>query len=142
MKKRVLAIVILVMMLFAMGCSPQDNGPVGGNDNNESNNDTNSNTNNDSRSVEEKNADGEFFYKGKIISNQSSDRIEIEIIDSQVAFGRYDVLVDAGTVYLDSNGNSITRDDLKVDDVVEVIFSGQVMLSLPPQIYAQKIVLK
>ena len=35
--KRVLAIVILVMMLFAMGCSPKDKGPVGGNENNESN---------------------------------------------------------------------------------------------------------
>ena len=135
--KRILAIVILVMMLFSIGCSPVDNGDVGGNDNNE--NSTNQNGN---RNVEEKNADGEFVYKGKIISNQTSDRIEIEIMDSQIAFGTYHVLVDKATVYLDSNGNTITRDDLKTDDIIEVVFSGQVMLSLPPQIYGQKIILK
>ena len=135
--KRVLAIVILVMMLFAMGCRPVDNGDVGGNENNESN--TNQGEN---RNVEEKNADGEYFFKGKIISNNNDRYIEVEIIDSQVAFGKYIVNVDAGTVYVDANGNTITRDSLKADDVIEIIFSGQTMLSYPPQIYGQKIILK
>lgn len=133
MTKRILAIVMLVMMLFAMGCSPTDKGPVGGNDNNSSN---------DNGDVKEINEADYFLYKGKIVSNENTRHIEVEIIDSQIAFGKYLVLVDATTVYQDSEGNEITRDDLKVDDVIEISFSGQVMMSLPPQIYAQKITLK
>ena len=123
MTKRILAIVMLVMMLFAMGCSPTDKGPVGGNDNNSSN---------DNGDVKEINEADYFLYKGKIVSNENSRYIEVEIIDSQIAFGKYLVLVDAATVYQDSEGN----------DVIEISFSGQVMMSLPPQIYAQKITLK
>lgn len=133
MTKRILAIVMLVMMLFAMGCGPTDKGPVGGNDNNSSN---------DNGDVKEINEADYFLYKGKIVSNENSRYIEVEIIDSQIAFGKYLVLVDAATVYQDSESNEITRDDLKVDDVIEISFSGQVMMSLPPQIYAQKIILK
>lgn len=133
MTKRILAIVMLVMMLFAMGCGPTDKGPVGGNDNNSSN---------DNGDIKEINEADYFLYKGKIVSNENSRYIEVEIIDSQIAFGKYLVLVDAATVYQDSEGNKITRDDLKVDDVIEISFSGQVMMSLPPQIYAQKIILK
>ena len=133
MTKRILAIVMLVMMLFAMGCGPTDKGPVGGNDNNSSN---------DNGDVKEINEADYFLYKGKIVSNENDRYIEVEIIDSQIAFGKYLVLVDAATVYQDSEGNEITRDDLKVDDVIEISFSGQVMMSLPPQIYAQKITLK
>lgn len=133
MTKRILAIVMLVMMLFAMGCGPTDKGPVGGNDNNSSN---------DNGDVKEINEADYFLYKGKIVSNENSRYIEVEIIDSQIAFGKYLVLVDAATVYQNSEGNEITRDDLKVDDVIEISFSGQVMMSLPPQIYAQKITLK
>ena len=124
---------MLVMMLFAMGCGPTDKGPVGGNDNNSSN---------DNGDVKEINDADYFLYKGKIVSNKNTRYIEVEIIDSQIAFGKYLVLVDAATVYQNSEGNEITRDDLKVDDVIEISFSGQVMMSLPPQIYAQKITLK
>ena len=133
MTKRILAIVMLVLMLFAMGCGPTDKGPVGGNDNNSSN---------DNGDVKEINEADYFLYKGKIVSNENDRYIEVEIIDSQIAFGKYLVLVDVATVYQDSEGNEITRDDLKVDDVIEISFSGQVMMSLPPQIYAQKITLK
>ena len=133
MTKRILAIVMLVMMLFAMGCGPTDKGPVGGNDNNSSN---------DNEDAKEINESDYFLYKGKIVSNENTRYIEVEIIDSQIAFGKYLVLVDAATVYQDSEGNEITRDDLKVDDVIEISFSGQVMMSLPPQIYAPKIILK
>ena len=133
MTKRILAIVMLVMMLFAMGCGPTDKGPVGGNDNNSSN---------DNEDAKEINESDYFLYKGKIVSNENTRYIEVEIIDSQIAFGKYLVLVDAATVYQDSEGNEITRDDLKVDDVIEISFSGQVMMSLPPQIYGQRIILK
>ena len=133
MNKKILVMAIAALMLFAMGCGPTDNGPVGGNDNNSSN---------DNGDVKEINEADYFLYKGKIVSNENTRYIEVEIIDSQIAFGKYIVLVDAATVYQDSEGNEITREDLKVDDVIEISFSGQVMMSLPPQIYAQKIILE
>ena len=126
------------MMLFAMGCD-------GGN-----NNGGNGNINDDgdivnqggNGSVEEKNAEGEFFFKGKVTSLEDRNHIEMEIIDSQVAFGIYWVIIDSSTVYVNAEGVTITKDDIKAGDTIEVIFSGQVMMSLPPRIYAQKIILK
>ena len=126
---------ILVMMLFAIGCE-------GGNNNggdgyiNEEGDIVNGN------GVEERNADGEFFFRGVVKSVDNKYYISMEIIDSNVAFGIYHVNVDNGTKYFNSEGNGISRDDIKVGDTIEVIFSGQVMLSMPPQIYAQKIILK
>ena len=132
MTKRILAIVMLVMMLFAMGCSPTNNEP----------NDNGNNNGNEGAHSNEISDDDYTLYKGKILSNDSERYIEVEIVDSQIAFGKYIVLVDSGTVYQNSEGKSISRDDLKVDDVIEISFSGQVMMSLPPQIYAHKITLK
>ena len=126
---------ILVMMLFAMGC---EGGSNNGGDGyiNEDGDIVNGN------GVEERNADGEFFFRGVVKSVDNKYYISMEIIDSNVAFGIYHVNVDAGTKYVSAEGNGISRDDIKVGDTIEVIFSGQVMLSMPPQIYAQKIILK
>ena len=135
MSKRIFALMILVMMLFAMGCE-------GGNNNggdgyiNEDGDIVNGN------GIEERNADGEFFFRGVVKSVDNKYYISMEIIDSNVAFGIYHVNVDAGTKYVSAEGNGISRDDIKVGDTIEVVFSGQVMLSMPPQIYAQKIILK
>ena len=152
MKNRIFAIVILVMMLFAMGCEGGNNNGGDGyinedgdivNQGNDGyiNEDGDNNTNGNAHSNEISD-DDYTLYKGKILSNDSERYIEVEIVDSQIAFGKYIVLVDSGTVYQNSEGKSISRDDLKVDDVIEISFSGQVMMSLPPQIYAHKITLK
>lgn len=93
-------------------------------------------------SVEERNADGAFFYRGVVTSVDDKHYIAMEIIDSNVAFGIYHVLVGEQTVFVNSTGATITRDQIKVGDTIEVIFSGQVMLSMPPQIAAQRIILK
>lgn len=135
MSKRIFALVIMIMMLFAMGCDGGQNNVAGGNGDASGGNNAND-------SVEERNADGEFFYRGIVKSVDARKYIEIEIIDSQVAFGIYQALVDSGTLFFNAEGDVIDRADIKVGDTVEVIFSGQVMLSFPPQIYAQKIILK
>ncbi len=135
MSKRIFALVIMIMMLFAMGCDGGQNNVAGGNG------DASGGTDNGD-SVEERNADGEFFYRGIVKSVDARKYIEIEIIDSQVAFGIYQALVDSETLFFNAEGDVIDRADIKVGDTVEVIFSGQVMLSFPPQIYAQKVILK
>lgn len=121
-------------MLFAVGCNKTDKGD------DPSDNNT-ANGGNGDGAVEEKNADGEIFYRGTV-SNVQANCIFIEIIDSQVAFGTYQVNTDKNTVYTNSDGKTIRRDSIKEGDTIDVIFSGQVMLSMPPQIYAQKVVLK
>ena len=134
MTKRIFALALIFMMLFAVGCNKTDNGGDPSDNNTADGGD-------DDGTVEERNADGELFYRGTV-SNVYANYIVIEIIDSQVAFGTYHVITDKNTVYTGSDGKTISRDSIKEGDTIDVIFSGQVMLSLPPQIYAQKVVLK
>lgn len=136
MTKRLLATLLLVLMLFAVGCNNSADGAHGG-----SGDGNNSGTAGGSN-VEEKNNDGEFFFKGKITSLDGKNYIEVEIIDSKIAFGTYWVLIGKETVYQSADGDTITLDELKVGDTIEIIFSGQVMMSYPPKISAQKIILK
>jgi hypothetical protein len=65
--------------------------------------------------------------------------IEVEIYDSDYAFGTYWVLTGKETEYFDRDGNTITRDDLKSGDKIKISYGGQVMMSMPPQIVAGKI---
>ena len=116
-------IAILMMILLMAGCQPTEDGNVAGG------------------GKEEKNEHGEYVFKGEVTDASYYRHIVMEIIDSEIAFGTYHVLTDAETKYFDNNGNAITREDIKAGDVIEVVFSGQVMNSFPPQIYAQKIYL-
>ena len=43
------------------------------------------------------------------------------------------------TVFCNSDGKKIKKSDLSVGDTVEIFYSGQVMMSYPPQIVAAKI---
>lgn len=67
------------------------------------------------------------------------EKIEVEVYDSDYAFGTYRVITGPATEYYDEAGKAITRTDLNVGDKVEIYYGGQVMMSLPPQIVAAKI---
>lgn len=147
MSRKIFAIVILVMMLFIMGCEPNDsdNGGSADNGSTEGGNTDNGNADsvNDSdgnNGVEEKNENGEFFFKAKVTSVSDKSHIEVEIIDSEVAFGTYWVLVGDQTEYVGADSVPIRREDIKVGDTIEIIFGGQVMQSYPPRIAATKII--
>ena len=66
------------------------------------------------------------------------DKIEVEVIESEYTSGPYHVITSGDTVF-QKNGIKIDRDGIKVGDTVEIYYSGQVMLSYPPQIVAHKI---
>lgn len=69
-----------------------------------------------------------------------SDKLEVEVIKgSYGAHGIYWMNADSKTPYFDSEGNAISRSDLQVGDTVEILYTGQTALSLPPQIFARKI---
>lgn len=69
-----------------------------------------------------------------------SDKIEVNVIEGDYgASGIYWVNVSSTTVFKTEDGRGIKLSDLSVGDRIEVRYSGQVMMSYPPQIVAKKI---
>ena len=69
------------------------------------------------------------------------DRLEVEVTESEYTFGVHWVITDSAVFY-DKSGNEISKSGIKVGDSVKIYYSGQVMLSYPPQIVAAKIILQ
>ena len=67
------------------------------------------------------------------------DRITVEVIESPYTSGVHWVITAPTTEYYAKDGTRISREDIKVGDKVEILYSGQVMMSLPPQIVAARI---
>lgn len=67
------------------------------------------------------------------------ERVEVDVTEAEYAEGPYWVITSDATVYLSKNGERISRSDLKVGDSIEIFYSGQVMMSYPPQIVATRI---
>ena len=69
----------------------------------------------------------------------SENSIFVDVVESQYAYGEYSILVGDQTTVLDADGKVIALGNLKVGDLIEVGYSGQVMLSYPPQVVAYQI---
>lgn len=67
------------------------------------------------------------------------ERITVEVTGSPYTFGVHVVHTPEETLYLDESGKPLPRTALSVGDVVRIDYSGQVMLSYPPQIVAARI---
>ncbi len=76
----------------------------------------------------------EFFLIGEVTN--ITDRIEVNVIEGEYAYGIYHVLVSDEADIFDKDGGKITADGIKIGDTVKVIYGGQVMMSYPPQIAA------
>lgn len=101
-------------------------------------------TEEESDSAEEQGTAPEADTRVKMIAvvDGVGERLEVTVTESEYAFGVFRVITPAETVYRDSDGAALSRSDIKVGDTVEIWYSGQVMLSYPPQIVAHKIILK
>ena len=88
----------------------------------------------------DKNNINEEFKMLAMVKN-IDEKIEVEVIESDCLFGIYWVIVGEQTQFFE-NGNNIDRSKLKAGDKIEIKFSGQVMMSYPPQIVAHKITIK
>ena len=72
-----------------------------------------------------------------------NEKIEVEVIEGDYgASGIYWVLTNENTDFTAKDGSVISKADLKVGDVIEIGYGGQVMMSYPPQIVAVKIAVK
>lgn len=63
-----------------------------------------------------------------------SDRVEVEVIESEYISGLVWVNTNGETLVLDEEGQKIEASDLAADDVIKIAYSGQVMMSYPAQI--------
>lgn len=78
-----------------------------------------------------------FVLKG-VVTNVSS-MLEIEVIESDYAYGVYCVHINEDTKIQNSEGKTISLSDIHPGDTVEITYNGQTMLSYPPQIVAHKV---
>ena len=83
-------------------------------------------------------AKGDFSMKAVVQS--VGEKIEINVYEAEYAEGIYWIVYDKNTVFADEDGNKISLSEIKAGDKIEVFFSGQVMMSYPPQVYAISIV--
>ncbi len=118
---------ILIVCLFATACTNKDTASC-----NDDNNQAQTNENPD--------AQGKFTLTGIVLG--VTDRIEIEVTNSDYAYGVYWVLVSNNTEIFDAYGNKISLTGIKTGDSVEIVYGGQVMMSYPPQIVAHKVTVK
>lgn len=93
--------------------------------------DSSKNAKNDTQGEEKMN---NFVLKG-IVKGRGT-HLEIEVIESDYAFGIYWVIVPNSISILDASGNEISLDSIKNGDIVNITYNGQTMLSYPPQIVA------
>lgn len=70
--------------------------------------------------------------------SEINDRLVVEVTESEYTFGTHWVII-TDTVFYDKSGNEVTKDAIKVGNSVKIQYSGQVMLSYPPQIVAASI---
>ena len=78
-----------------------------------------------------------FELKATIIS--VDEKILVNVIESDYAFGEYLVITSLNTKFIDVNGENISKTNLNVNDTIIITYDGQVMMSYPPQIVASKI---
>ena len=83
---------------------------------------------------------GEFTMVAEIV--RIEDKIEVTVLESDVADGPYLVITNENTVYKNAKGKKIDRDDLAIGDRILITYTGQVMMSIPPQIVSLSIQLQ
>lgn len=81
---------------------------------------------------------GDFSMKAAVQS--VGEKIEVNVYDAEYAEGIYWIVYDENTAFADKDGTKRSLSDIEVGDEIEIRFSGQVMMSYPPQVYAISIV--
>ena len=79
----------------------------------------------------------EFSMKAKVTA--VSDKIEVEVIESEYTSGVYWIITSDDTVFVNSKEKKISKGDIMTDDTVIITYNGQIMMSYPPQAVALKI---
>ena len=70
------------------------------------------------------------------------DKIEVTVLESPVAEGPFLIITSDTTLYQNKKGKRISREDLSTGDKILIAYTGQMMMSYPPQIVALSIQLQ
>ena len=95
-------------------------------------NDTNTDINN-----EEDGETLEFIMKAELLS--IGEKLEVNITEAEYASGIFHIIISDVTEIYDASGTKIERSDLSVGSILTISYSGQIMMSYPPQTVARKI---
>ena len=83
--------------------------------------------------------DARFSMKATV--EAVGEKIQVNVTEADYAYGIHLVITAAETEYIGKNGERIERADIHPGATVEIRYSGQVMMSYPPQIVAARITL-
>lgn len=83
--------------------------------------------------------DGEFYMLADVI--ECDERLYVSVTESEYAYGNYIIIVAPETVIEYSDGTAATYESISLGDSLGIVYSGQVMLSMPPQTVAHRIVI-
>ena len=83
--------------------------------------------------------DDEFYMIADVI--ECDERLYVTVTESEYAYGSYVIIVAPETVIEYADGASAAYADISVGASLYIVYSGQVMLSMPPQTVAHKIVI-
>ena len=128
MKRIMINILLLLSLLTLASCHPGHSGSSGGSESG-------------SNGGSEGGQSGEIGRSVSMIAriDKLGERLEVTVLESEYTFGTHWVITPEETEYFGKDGSPISRDELRVGDTVEILYSGQVMLSMPPQIVAARI---
>ena len=129
MKKIITAIILFAITFCLASCSVIENAFGKQDDKDNKNNNANSDK-----------PGSDFKMTAQI--TELGEKISIDVIESEYTSGIHWVITPNATEYYGSDGNKIERSQLKPGDTVEILYSGQVMMSYPPQIVAARITVK
>ena len=120
--KRIVSLILIftLLSLSLFGCSAQTGG--------------------EANTGEEEGEGGDsmpFIFRGTVF--EVAELLGVEMEETEFSSGPYHVITGEDTTYFDADGNQTAKDAIKVGDVIEITFSGQVMMSYPPKISAKSI---
>ena len=81
----------------------------------------------------------DFSMKATLLS--VGEKLEVDVIEAEYASGIYHVITSDSTEIYGKSGEKISRSSLISGEVITITYSGQVMMSYPPQIVAKSITL-
>lgn len=75
-----------------------------------------------------------FTMKAELLA--VNEKLEVDVIEAEYASGIFHIIVTESTEIYDSHGKEIEKSDLTVGSILTIDYSGQVMMSYPPQTVA------
>lgn len=74
--------------------------------------------------------------------SEVGERILVEVTQSEYTSGPHFLIVTDQTAIKNESGKPLSKEAIRVGDLLTVIYNGQVMLSYPPQVVALSITVK